>query len=110
MIHFIINTAVDICTLQTESSEQNITQKLLQIFSSNFYHIKSLIKDQTVSDQDVNWTSPVQGKSPLVQVKEPYSNLDMVTCRLSSCNLETVQSTPADNAREGGTMWLVIRL
>ena len=49
--------------------------------------------------------SPVQGKSPLVQVnvpgvmlkyertskdrkKEPYGNLDMVTCRLSSCNLE----------------------
>ena len=30
--------------------------------------------------------SPVQGKSPLVQVKESYSNLDMVTCRLSSCD------------------------
>ena len=25
----------------------------------------------------------VQGKSPLVQVKESYGNLDMVTCRLS---------------------------
>ena len=25
--------------------------------------------------------SPVQGKSPPVQVKEPYGNLDMVTCR-----------------------------
>ena len=36
------------------------------------------------SDQDVNWMSPVQGKSPPVQVKELYSNLDMVTCRLSS--------------------------
>ena len=32
--------------------------------------------------------SPVQGKSPPVQVKEPYGNLDMVTCRLSSCNPE----------------------
>ena len=31
-------------------------------------------------DQDVNWMSPVQGKSPPVQVKEPYSDLDMVTC------------------------------
>ena len=56
--------------------------------------------------------SPVQGKSALVQVKEPYSNLDMVTCRLSSCKPEctkllvgfhsanrSVQSTPVDNAR-----------
>ena len=24
--------------------------------------------------------SPVQRKSPLVQIKEPYCNLDMVTC------------------------------
>ena len=31
------------------------------------------------SDRDVNWMSPVQGKSPPVQVKEPYGNLDMVT-------------------------------
>ena len=38
------------------------------------------------SDRDVYWMSPVQGKSPPVQVKEPYGNLDMVTCRLSSCN------------------------
>ena len=51
------------------------------------------------SDRDVNWMSPVQGKSPPVQVKEPYSNLDMVTCRLSSCN-PSVQSTPADNTRK----------
>ena len=33
------------------------------------------------SDRDVNWMSPVQGKSPPVQVKEPYGNLDMVSCR-----------------------------
>ena len=32
-------------------------------------------------DQDLNWMSPVQGKSLPVQVKEPYGNLDMVTCR-----------------------------
>ena len=25
-------------------------------------------------DPDVNWMSPVQGKSPRVQVKEPYGN------------------------------------
>ena len=30
----------------------------------------------------------MQGKSPLVQVKEPYGNLDIVTCRLSSCDPE----------------------
>ena len=29
-------------------------------------------------DRDVNWMSPLQGRSPLVQVKEPYGNLDMV--------------------------------
>ena len=51
------------------------------------------------SDRDFNWMSPVQGKSPPVQVKEPYSNLDMVTCRLSSCN-PSVQSTPANNTRK----------
>ena len=30
----------------------------------------------------------MQRKSPLVQVKEPYDNLNMVTCMLSSCNPE----------------------
>ena len=33
-------------------------------------------------DRGVNWMSPLQGRSPgrspLVQVKEPYGNLDMV--------------------------------
>ena len=29
-------------------------------------------------DRNFNWMSPLQGRSPLVQVKEPYSNLDMV--------------------------------
>ena len=37
--------------------------------------------------------SPVQGKSPPVQVKEPYGNLDKVTCRLSSCNSECTKFT-----------------
>ena len=31
---------------------------------------------------------PLCRESPLAQVKEPYGNLDMVTCRLSSCNPE----------------------
>ena len=43
--------------------------------------------------RDINWMSPVQGKSPPVQVKEPYGNLDMVICRLSSCNLECTKYT-----------------
>ena len=30
------------------------------------------------SDLDDNWMSPVHGRVPLVQVKEPYGNLDMV--------------------------------
>ena len=30
------------------------------------------------SNQEVNWMSPLQGRSPLVQVKEPYGNLDMI--------------------------------
>ena len=40
------------------------------------------------SVRDVNLMSPVQGESPIVQVKEPNGNLDKVTCRLSSCNPE----------------------
>ena len=30
-------------------------------------------------DRDVNWMSPSKGRSPLMQVKEPYGNLDMVS-------------------------------
>ena len=37
---------------------------------------------------DINWMSTVQERSPFVQVKEPYGNLNMVTCRFSSFNLE----------------------
>ena len=29
-------------------------------------------------DREVNWMSPLKRRSPLVQVKEPYGNLDMV--------------------------------
>ena len=47
----------------------------------NFYY-------NEVSGRYVNWMSTVQGKSPLVQAKEPYDNLHMDTCRLSSCNPE----------------------
>ena len=35
----------------------------------------------------------MQGKSPRVQVKEPNSNLNMVTCRLSSCKPECTKYT-----------------
>ena len=38
------------------------------------------------SDLDVKWRPLVQGKSTPVLVKEPNRDLDMVTCRLSSCN------------------------
>ena len=35
----------------------------------------------------------MQGKLPPVQVKEPNGNLNMVTCRLSSCNPECTKYT-----------------
>ena len=45
--------------------------------------------------------SPVQGKSPPVQVKEPYGNFDMVQY-LHAFILQprSVQRTPADNTRK----------
>ena len=43
----------------------------------------------------------MQGKSPPVQVKEPYGNLDMVTCRLSSCNSECTKYTCRYYSKEG---------
>ena len=56
-------------------------------FPSVIFRDDTAILDVIVPNfPNVNWMSPVQGKLPLVQVKEPYSNLDMLTCRLSSCN------------------------
>ena len=40
----------------------------------------------------------MQGKSPLVQVKERYGNLVMVTCRLHPAT-RSVLCSPADNAK-----------
>ena len=53
-----------------------------------------------LSDRDVNWMSPVQGKSPPVQVKEPYGNFNMVTCRLATATRSVQKYTPADNTRK----------
>ena len=50
--------------------------------------------------------SAVQGKSPLMQVKEPYCNSDIVTCRLFDPAKLSVQSTPGDDAREGVRQYL----
>ena len=44
-------------------------------------------------DRDVNWMFLVQGKSPPVQLKETYGNLDMGTCMLYSCNPECTMYT-----------------
>ena len=44
---------------------------------------------------------PVQGKSPPMQVKEPYVNLDMVTCKLSSRNPECTKNTCRKYSKEG---------
>ena len=46
-------------------------------------------------DQNVNWMSSVQGKSPPVQVKEPYGYLEGFHPATRG-----VQSTPADNTRK----------
>ena len=47
---------------------------------------------------------------PPVQVKEPYCNLDMVTCRLSSCNQEYTKYIPAYNVNvcEGERQYIEI--
>ena len=44
----------------------------------NNFPIHTLIWRPGPLDGDVNWMSPLQERSPLVQVKEPYGNLDMV--------------------------------
>ena len=44
----------------------------------NNFPIRTLIWRPGPLDGDVNWMSPLQGRSPIVQVKEPYGNLDMV--------------------------------
>ena len=61
----------------------------------------AICRDDTSLDRDVNWMSPVQGESPLVQVKELYGNFDMVTCRLSSCNPECTKYTCRSYSKEG---------
>ena len=43
----------------------------------------------------------MQGKSHRVQVKEPYGNLDMVTCKLSSYNPECTKNTCWLYSKEG---------
>ena len=51
------------------------------------------------SDRDVNWMSPVQGKSPPVQVKEPYGNLIWLLVGFHPAT-RSVLSTPADSTRK----------
>ena len=58
-------------------STQNIKHVLGENNENNF-PICTLIWRPGPLDEDVNWMSPLQGRSPLVQVKEPYGNLDMV--------------------------------
>ena len=51
------------------------------------------------SDRDVNWMSPVQGESPLVQVKEPYGNSIRLLVGFHPAT-QSVPCTPADNTRK----------
>ena len=61
-------------------------------------------------DWDINWMSPVQVKSPPVQVKEPYGNSDMVTKILVGFHpaIQSVRSTPANNTRKRKRVWQYI--
>ena len=54
----------------------------------------------------------MQGMSAPVQIKEPNSNLDMVTCRLSLCKLECTKymHVPAYNVCESERQYLENRL
>ena len=65
----------------------------------NNFPIHTLIWRPGPLDGDVNWVSPLQGRSPLVQVKEPYGNLDMVNYFATW----SAQSTLADNTRKRGS-------
>ena len=46
-------------------------QAFLFLYVICSYEMKTVYRP---SDRDVNWRSPVQGKSHHVQVKEPYGN------------------------------------
>ena len=60
----------------------------------------TLDKCIVLRNQDVNWMSAVHGKSPPAQVKEPYSNLDTVTCIGFHPATRSVQSTLANNTQK----------
>ena len=66
----------------------------------NNFLIRTLIWRPGPLDGDVNWMSPLQGRSPLVQVKEPYGNLDMVGFHPATWS---AQSTLADNTHKRGS-------
>ena len=65
----------------------------------NNFPIRTLIWRPGPLDGDVNWMSPLQGRSPLVQVKEPYGNLDIGFHPATW----SAQSTLADNTRKRGS-------
>ena len=70
------------------------SKKILIYFSLGVFAFKDSISFiMSMNLHKLASDSPVQGKSPPVQVKEPYGNFDMVTCRLSSCNPECTMYT-----------------
>ena len=55
----------------------------------------------------VSW--PLASKNIYIHIViEPFGNLDMVTCMLSSCNRECKKYIHADNAREGIRQYIEI--
>ena len=70
----------------------------------NNFPICALIWRPGPLDGDVNWMSPLQGRSPLVQVKEPYGNLDRFKLLVGFHPATwSAQSTLADNTRKRGS-------
>ena len=63
------------------------------------------------SDQDVNWMSPVQGKSSPVRVKEPYGNLDLWLLVGFHSATRSVQSMslPILPVKASGTIHIIYR-
>ena len=71
----------------------------------NNFPIRTLIWRPGPLNGDVNWMSPLQGRSPLVQVKEPYGNLEIWFKLLVGFHPATwsAQSTLADNTLKQGS-------
>ena len=72
-----MNTAFFVWVAKFEE-ELHLLKLLLNIFIT--YVSFTLHYKSVTSFESLSGCPPVKGKEPLVQVKEPYGNLDMFTC------------------------------